>query len=649
MRRGKSFAVLFALAAAVWLAVPNPAGADDTIFDIQLGMFDEGAPVTADSVVVTATGFWGFSVQEPEPHDTFGFEWSGIWVYTDNTHLGDVKRGDLISVSGTYEEYFDLSEIDITGGGSFTVISEDYPIPEPVDVLISEVNDTGVLAENYESVLIRVDRDDPTLYAREPDQYDEWYLSTDPTIGQGDSLLMEHISADPEGDFLYESPEAGTELEFSQGILTYNYDSYKLAPRDCNDNGGICKPSLLGAYSMGTASVGVQFSVDVSEATAEDTDNYELLSGYLVLDAVRDPGNHKKVTLTTETLPNGQSEQIIVSGVAAEDGGLVMDPNQTYNFRSGITSIYDIQYVDDPATEDASPLLDELVTIEGRITARDGNYYFLQEGAGGPWMELYCRVAASGDHQEGDLIRVAGEVREYFGLTQLGFRSGVNYLWNQGPDDDPLTITPVTAGEIYYSDPNLAPEPLESALVHLSAAYVDSSGEGTTEFGEWFLLQLPDSAACDLDQLEGYNHFYNPCVGDTLEMTGVLNYAFGEYRIAPRTDGDITVLYSACDPTGAPETAARQGLWLAPARPNPFTPSTTLRFGLPAASRVGLAVYGADGRLVRTLLQGKLDPGEYQVQWDGRTSRGLTAPAGVYFIRLSAPQAERSEKILKLQ
>ena len=49
-----------------------------------------------------------------------------------------------------------------------------------------------------------------------------------------------------------------------------------------------------------------------------------------------------------------------------------------------------------------------------------------------------------------------------------------------------------------------------------------------------------------------------------------------------------------------------------------------------------LAVYGADGRLVRTLRAGRFDPGEYQVAFDLRDAGGRPIRSGLYFARLVA-------------
>ncbi len=57
-------------------------------------------------------------------------------------------------------------------------------------------------------------------------------------------------------------------------------------------------------------------------------------------------------------------------------------------------------------------------------------------------------------------------------------------------------------------------------------------------------------------------------------------------------------------------------------QPNPFNPSTTLRFLLPEATMVSLRIYDVSGQLVRTLVEGDFAPGEHAAVWDGRNGRG---------------------------
>ncbi len=81
-------------------------------------------------------------------------------------------------------------------------------------------------------------------------------------------------------------------------------------------------------------------------------------------------------------------------------------------------------------------------------------------------------------------------------------------------------------------------------------------------------------------------------------------------------------------------------------RPNPFNPTTTIGFVLPGREDVTLAIYDAEGRLVRTLVNEVLGYGPHEVTWNGRDDEGAAAKSGVYFYRLRAGTLAESKKMV---
>lgn len=75
-------------------------------------------------------------------------------------------------------------------------------------------------------------------------------------------------------------------------------------------------------------------------------------------------------------------------------------------------------------------------------------------------------------------------------------------------------------------------------------------------------------------------------------------------------------------------------LTLAQNRPNPFNPRTTIRYDLPRAGAVRLAVFDLAGRLVRTLVNESRPQGSHEAVWDGRDVAGREVSSGVYVARL---------------
>jgi len=91
--------------------------------------------------------------------------------------------------------------------------------------------------------------------------------------------------------------------------------------------------------------------------------------------------------------------------------------------------------------------------------------------------------------------------------------------------------------------------------------------------------------------------------------------------------------------TGAVETEPPLRIRLAANMPNPFTPTTEVRFTQAQAGRAALDVYDLRGRHVRSLVSGLLAAGEHVLPWDGRDVTGRAMPAGLYLFRLESSGA----------
>ncbi len=89
---------------------------------------------------------------------------------------------------------------------------------------------------------------------------------------------------------------------------------------------------------------------------------------------------------------------------------------------------------------------------------------------------------------------------------------------------------------------------------------------------------------------------------------------------------------------------------LLPAYPNPFNPSTTLRFDLPRQATVELGIYDVRGRLVRTLVRSEVfSAGRHVMQWNGRDNAGSSAASGVYSLKLMSDGVTHVQRITLLK
>ncbi len=100
--------------------------------------------------------------------------------------------------------------------------------------------------------------------------------------------------------------------------------------------------------------------------------------------------------------------------------------------------------------------------------------------------------------------------------------------------------------------------------------------------------------------------------------------------------------------SAAPEVPSSHGLHLA-ISPNPFNPSTVIKFNLLAASYVEGKVYNSAGRLVRTLVSEQLSAGQHELNCDGSGNQGQALASGMYFVKIQTETEAVSEKLLMLK
>ncbi len=218
-----------------------------------------------------------------------------------------------------------------------------------------------------------------------------------------------------------------------------------------------------------------------------------------------------------------------------------------------------------------------------------------------------------------------------WGLTASDIKNGYSARGAPPTQNDDGTITPsAPGGSIAFAPDEVIPV-LRNLYLNYPAAW------GTYGFRDAFNLSLnPDWYDTDflgIDEgpivlmIENYLHSSvwlrfnrNPDVQRGLERAGFTAIA----AVGP-----------------GPGAEAELAAW---SEPNPFTGSATVRFRLPAAGPVRLAVFDLGGRRVATLLDGTRPAGEHAVTW-----RAAGAPSGVYFVRLEAGGRSVTRRCVRLE
>lgn len=217
---------------------------------------------------------------------------------------------------------------------------------------------------------------------------------------------------------------------------------------------------------------------------------------------------------------------------ASREGQPINDQaTQDTTFRALVT-IPDIQQVADPATDDASPLVGEVVFVDGVITAAPGELFgtdtlVVQTTSGGPWSGLVL-VGDFSDQTivRGDALRALGTVEEDRGLTRLA----TDLIEVTGQETVPAPESLMTSG--FGEQDAAASEQWESVLVEFSNVDVTA----VLGFGEW---QFDDGSGIARGD-DGGSSTLSPAVGDSYGfLRGIGWFSFGDYKLQPRDNADF--------------------------------------------------------------------------------------------------------------
>lgn len=83
--------------------------------------------------------------------------------------------------------------------------------------------------------------------------------------------------------------------------------------------------------------------------------------------------------------------------------------------------------------------------------------------------------------------------------------------------------------------------------------------------------------------------------------------------------------------------------------PNPFNPTTLIKYDLSKTAHVYLAVYDLLGQHVRTLADEVQKPGYHAKAWDGRNAEGIPVASGIYFYHLHTEDFNQARKMTLLR
>jgi hypothetical protein len=173
----------------------------------------------------------------------------------------------------------------------------------------------------------------------------------------------------------------------------------------------------------------------------------------------------------------------------------------------------------------ASPLIEQVVTVQGVITSASDYSYFIQDGSG-PWNGVYV-YDDTNLPTVGDNVILQGEVIEYYDLTEI---TNITYFETVSSGNDLPAAVMLTTGFIGTSG-----EPYEGCLVSITNAACTNTDLG---FGDAYFDD--GTGDCMIDDM-----LYTPdpawVLGEYYSVTGVLTYTYEEYKIEPSSAADVSI------------------------------------------------------------------------------------------------------------
>ncbi len=197
-----------------------------TCYDVQYTADESGTSpyygeeVTVEGIVVATEwkGYVDFFIADPE-----GGPWHGLFIYDGDEEWGDqVEVGDMISISGLIDEYYDLTELkNIT---DCEIISSGNEVPAAYHTTTGEV----ATSEALESVYVYVTGE--LEVTAEQNEYGEWYIND----GTGECQV-------DDGFFYLDSVDPAIVITLGdvwgtiRGMVDYSYDLYAINPITVDD------------------------------------------------------------------------------------------------------------------------------------------------------------------------------------------------------------------------------------------------------------------------------------------------------------------------------------------------------------------------------------------------------------------------------
>ncbi len=540
--------------------------------------------------------------------------------------------GDEVEATGTIVVYNGEMELS---GATFNVLSSGNtvtPTAFTLADLMGDYNHVGSLVSTIGTVVIK----NPANFSIANDSGDTVFVYIDSTTGIDIGAV-----------------DLGDVYQVASPKVNYN-GLIELKPRfqtDLVENpGGDTLPVISGI----NADNWVPEAADPVAISATIIDDFGVASANLYyrdsdLDGLT-PGAWSSVAMSNSggdiysgTIPAGHGDARIDFYLDATDTGaqtVTLPGDAPAGFMSmavGFTPIYAMQYANPDSVSQSAAYNGKYLNIRGVVTVGTGDSsasskFYVQEPNVDPNTGTYAfggtlvyEGSSKYQYFSGDQVEAGGKCSEYFGMTEfVPNNADAVYLTAFNQDLPPATLVPTRT---LADDVTHLGEAWESVWVRTApSAVMDTLGYGV------FTVSSTGSPA-DTVQVDPTQALtYVPTIGDVVTATGFVEYAYGNFEVRPYADQYLVLTGLSGVEGQLPSIQAAGGL--ESIYPNPFNPTTTIKFVVTRPNLVQLNLYNIRGEKVRTLMQDALPAGEYTSVWDGKDDAGQGLASGNYFARL---------------
>lgn len=202
-------------------------------------------------------------------------------------------------------------------------------------------------------------------------------------------------------------------------------------------------------------------------------------------------------------------------------------------------------------------------------------------------------------------------------------------------------------------------QPEKTAGGYIYSLGIDLTGDNIVEFyvlGQYAgtnytrqsvrILNITNNST--LLELNSTNYYYSAPLIYDIDSDGILEMIFIEYDINNLWRYRLLV-YNTNVSTSVIDNKNEQNFNLFQNFPNPFNPSTVIRFNLFKSKNIKLQILNINGELVKTIFEKELPPGQHEVIWDGTDSQNRKVTSGVYLYRLVSNENELTRKMILIK